>query len=68
MVKIQYGIAGFFCGVFTGFLFVLVELRLIDNTKYPNKSLVVIAATIILCGTIGIYQGLKLEKKRRIKK
>ena len=64
MLKIQYGIAGFFCGAFTGLLLGLIEMRLINNKDHPAMLFIVIALTIIVCGIIGIKKGLKIATKK----
>ena len=43
MLKIQYGIAGFFTGAFTGLLLALVERRMIDNEKHAAMLFITIA-------------------------
>ena len=64
MLKIQYGIAGFFTGAFTGLLLALVERRLIDSEKHPAMLFIVIALTIIIFGIIGIKKGLNIASKK----
>jgi ABC-type xylose transport system permease subunit len=64
MLKIQYGIAGFFIGAFTGLLLGLVEMRIINSSKHPTRLFITIAVTIIVCGIIGVNKGLKIARKR----
>ncbi|MBC7535011.1 MAG: hypothetical protein H7258_04890 [Ferruginibacter sp.] len=68
MVRIQYGIAGFFTGAFLGLLIALIERRLIDADTYPTIQFVAIALTVIFCGIFGIAQALKIEKNKRLKR
>ena len=68
MIKIQYGIAGFFTGAFLGLLIALIERRLIDANTYPTIQFVAIALTVIFCGIFGITQALKIEKNKRFKR
>ncbi|MEP7165166.1 MAG: hypothetical protein ABI741_10740 [Ferruginibacter sp.] len=65
MLKIQYGIAGFFTGAFTGLLLGLVEMRIIDNLKHPAGLLfILIALTIMICGISGLLKGLNIARKK----
>lgn len=65
MVKIQYGIAGFFSGVFIGFLIALFEMRLIDYTRYPTRIMAMVAFTIMVCAISGIVISLKILKRKK---
>jgi len=64
MLKIQYGIAGFFTGAFTGLLLALVERRMIDNEKHAAMLFITIALTIIVCGMTGLVKGLAMARKK----
>jgi len=63
MRKIQYGIAGFFAGAFTGLLLSLVEMRIINGQKHPARLFLIVALTVILCGIFGLMKALQIEKK-----
>jgi len=63
MLKVQYGIAGFFTGIFIGFLMGLVEMRFIDNAKHPAMLFIVIALTLLACGIAGSRMAISLLKK-----
>ncbi len=65
MLKIQYGIAGFFSGVFIGFLIALFEMRFIDYARYPTRIMAIVAFTIIFCGISGIVIALKILKRKK---
>lgn len=64
MLKIQYGIAGFFIGAFIGLLIGLVEMRFIDSNQHSAMLFIIIALTIFTCGIIGIMKALKMAKER----
>jgi len=64
MLKIQYGIAGFFSGAFIGLLLGLIEMRIIDSSKHPAMLFIFIALTVIFCGITGIVLGIKLARKK----
>ena len=64
MRKIQHGIAGFFTGVFIGFLIILLERKFIDNNEHAALLFIVNALTVFICGIIGIAQGLRIEKRK----
>ena len=64
MEKIQYGIAGFFSGVFIGFLITLLERKFIDINEHAASLFIVNALTVFVCGIFGIVQGLRLLKKK----
>ena len=64
MMKIQYGMIGFFTGAFTGLLLALIEMRMINSSKHPAMLFIAIALTIIFCGIAGMLKGLKIAKKR----
>jgi uncharacterized membrane protein len=64
MMKIQYGIAGFFAGAFIGLLLGLIERRIIDNEKHPAALFFVMALTVIVCGIAGMVKGLHMAKKK----
>ena len=64
MLKIQYGIAGFFSGAFIGLLLGLGEMRIIDNTKHPAMLFIVMALTVIVCGIAGMAKALSIARKK----
>ncbi len=64
MLKIQYGIAGFFTGAFTGLLLALVERRLINNETHPGLLFIIIAITIIVLGIVGMLKGIRMADKK----
>jgi hypothetical protein len=68
MRKIQHGIAGFFSGVFIGFLIILFERKFIDINEHAFLLVIVNVFTVFICGIIGISQALRIEKNTRIKK
>ena len=63
MLKIQYGFAGFLIGAFTGLLFGVVEMRLINEPEY-SILFFAIAVTIIICGIIGMRIGIRMAAKK----
>lgn len=64
MLKIQYGIAGFFSGAFLGLLLGLLEMRFIDQEKHPAMLFIVIAITVIICGLLGVRKGLSMAGRK----
>lgn len=64
MLKIQYGIAGFFSGVFCGLLLALIEMRIVNGEKYPAIQFFIIALTIIIAGISGMTIALKMADKK----
>jgi uncharacterized membrane protein len=64
MLKIQYGIAGFFTGAFVGLLFGLIEMRIINSSKHPAMLFIGMALTVIVCGIIGLMKGISLFRKK----
>ncbi|MFT3910190.1 MAG: hypothetical protein QM737_12245 [Ferruginibacter sp.] len=64
MRKIQHGIAGFFSGVFIGFLIILIERKFIDNNEHAALLFIVNAFTVLICGIVGIAKGLRIEKRK----
>jgi hypothetical protein len=67
MLKIQHGLAGFFAGMFTGFLLGLLELRIIDRDKHHFLPFFVLSLTIITCAITGLLIGLKLAARKKNK-
>ena len=64
MLKIQYGISGFFTGAFVGLLFGLIEMRVNKNSKHPAMLFIVMALTVIVCGIVGLMKGIDLFRKK----
>ncbi len=65
MVKIQYGLAGFFSGVFIGFLLTLVEMRFMEYSRHPSRMFALVAFTIIFCAISGIAVALKILQQKK---
>ena len=63
MLKIQYGIAGFFAGIFAGLLLILAERALIGDNRATTVFFVG-AATIIICAVAGMTKGIRMAKKK----
>ncbi len=69
MLRIQYGLAGFFSGVFIAFLLGLLEMRIIG--KGENASTILffsIGFTVMVCGITGMGIGLKKARRREMMK
>ncbi|MEO6490805.1 MAG: hypothetical protein ABIO04_12755 [Ferruginibacter sp.] len=64
MLRIQYGMAGFFVGAFLGLLLGILEMHIINKEKHPAMLFIVIALTIITCGIIGISGGVSMARKK----
>ena len=65
MKNLQYAIAGFFIGAFTGLLFGLIEMRILDNEKHPAMLFIVIALTIIILGITGMRKGIAIARRKK---
>jgi len=63
MLKIQYGFAGFVIGAFMGLLLGLIEMRLINDSKYALLFFA-IAFTIMTCGLVGMRTGIRMAAKK----
>lgn len=64
MLKIQYGIAGFFAGAFIGLLLGLFEMKIVDNEKHPAMLFFLISLTVISSGIFGAVKAVKIAKKK----
>ncbi len=64
MMKIQYGIAGFFRGAFIGLLIGLVEMRIIDREKHPAMLFIILALTVMVLGIAGAVKAINIARRK----